>query len=272
MTDGDRRRGRGRSPGGGRREDRRGGGGRERPEEPPRRSLRTMNIPGSLAAREEEERDRAAARGGGIPLVLATRNPGKVRELAARLEGTPWRVLGPEAIEGLPAPVEDGATFEANARKKAIHYSRLVDHLVLADDSGLEIDALGGWPGVRSARVGGPGATDEDRIRLVLAKMEDVPWEERGARFRCVLAVARRGEVLATFPGEVSGRIALEPEGGGGFGYDPIFFYPPMNRTFAEMTPAEKDSVSHRGQALDRAVGWLMALLEGRGGADREGN
>ena len=226
-----------------------------------------MNIPGSLAARDEEEREREAPRTGGVPLVLATRNPGKVRELAARLEGTPWRVLGPEAIENLPAPVEDGATFEANARKKAIHYSRLVDHLVLADDSGLEIDALGGWPGVRSARVGGPGATDEDRIRLVLARMEDVPWERRSARFRCVLAIARRGEVLATFDGVVEGKIALEPEGGGGFGYDPIFFYPQMNRTFAEMTPAEKDSVSHRGQALDRAVGWLVDLLE-RGGPD----
>ncbi len=230
-----------------------------------------MNIPESLSAREEEERERLAAREeGGVPLVLATRNPGKVRELAGRLEGTPWRVLGPEAIEGLPAPVEDGATFAANARKKAIHYSRLVDHPVLADDSGLEIDALGGWPGVRSARVGGPGATDEDRIRLVLARMEDVPWEERGARFRCVLAVARRGEVLATFEGEVEGRIALEPEGGGGFGYDPVFFYPPMNRTFAEMTAAEKDSVSHRGRALDRAVAWLRDFLErGRGPAEK---
>ncbi len=197
------------------------------------------------------------ARRGGLRVCLATRNPGKVRELAALLEESPWQVLGPEALEGLEAPAEDGSSFEANARKKALHYSRLVRHLVMADDSGLEVEALGGQPGVRSARICGPSATDLDRMRWILSQLEKVPWEERDARFRCVIAFALRGEILASFEGEVEGRITFEPEGSAGFGYDPIFYYPPMDMTFAEMTAAEKDRVSHRGQALERAMGWL---------------
>lgn len=191
-------------------------------------------------------------------LVVVSRNPGKVRELTALLAGAPFDVVGLDKYDRTPAPVEDGATFEANARKKAIHYSRLIrDQLVLADDSGLVVDALGGQPGVRSARLGGPAATDADRIRLILRKMERVPWERRSARFRCVIAIGFKGRVLATFEGEVAGRITFEPQGSGGFGYDPIFLYPEAERTFAEMLPGEKDQVSHRGQALERAVGWL---------------
>ncbi len=164
-------------------------------------------------------------------------------------------------------PAEDGLTFEANARKKAVYYAEQahragiieVDGLVLADDSGLEIDAADGWPGVRSARVGGPAATDADRVRLVLHRLEGVPWEKRGARFRCVIAVAnRRDGILATFEGVAEGRIALQPAGAEGFGYDPVFFHEPAEMTFAEMTPAEKNRVSHRGQALERAGGWLL--------------
>ncbi|GAB4223424.1 MAG: XTP/dITP diphosphatase [Acidobacteriota bacterium] len=192
-----------------------------------------------------------------IPLLLATRNPGKVRELEALCDRRLFRVLEPDVLEPLGHPVEDGKTFADNARKKALFYSRQIDCLVMADDSGLEIDALGGEPGVRSARLGGPHATDEDRIRLVLRRLEDVPWERRTARFTCVIAIARRGEILKTFEGRVEGLIALEPAGGEGFGYDPIFWYPPMQRTFAEMLPAEKHRVSHRGQALERAVAWL---------------
>ena len=192
-----------------------------------------------------------------LPLFVATKNPGKARELAAMLADAPFHVVGPELIGDLEAPAEDGATFEANARKKAIHYSRLVEHLVVADDSGLEVDALRGEPGVRSARLGGHAASDADRVRLILSKLEGVPWEERGARFRCVLAVARRGVVLETFEGVVEGRIAFEPAGAEGFGYDPIFFYEPAEMTFAEMTAVEKNRVSHRAQALERAAGWL---------------
>jgi len=190
-------------------------------------------------------------------LVIASTNPGKAEELRELLADLPFHVHDSDIIRELGAPVEDGRTFEANARKKAIHYSRRLDSLVIADDSGLEIDALDGEPGLRSARVGGPTATDADRVRLILRKMSDVVWDRRTARFSCSIAIARHGEVLACFSGRVKGRIAFEPDGSAGFGYDPIFYYPPMDMTFAAMTPAEKNHVSHRGQALARAVGWL---------------
>lgn len=190
-------------------------------------------------------------------LFVATKNPGKAREIAELLEGVPLKVVGPTLIRNLTAPVEDGATFEANAIKKALHYSRLVDYTVLADDSGIEIDALDGKPGVRSARLGGPAATDNDRVRLVLRMLEGVPWEERTARFRCSVAIARGDNLLATFDGAVEGMIAFEPKGASGFGYDPVFHFEEAGRTFAEMTSAEKHRVSHRGEALGKAVAWL---------------
>lgn len=192
-----------------------------------------------------------------LPIFVATRNPGKVAELSRLLEGHNCLPYGPEVIHEFTAPTEDGSTFEANARKKAIQYSRQVKAIVLADDSGLEIDALDGQPGVRSSRLGGPHASDLDRIHLILGKMEGVPWEKRTARFRCVVALARDGEILATFDGVVEGMITFEPEGSAGFGYDPIFFYPPAGMTFASMTPEEKNSISHRGQAFEGAVSWL---------------
>lgn len=191
-------------------------------------------------------------------VLLATRNPGKVKELVEMLERGRFRVRGPDLLEKLPRAVEDGPTFVANARKKAIHYSRHVKSLVLADDSGLVVDALGGAPGVRSARFAGANASDADRNWMVLRRLESVPWEKRTARFVCVIAIAFKGEALATFDGSVEGLIALEPAGTAGFGYDPIFYFPPMNRTFAEMTRPEKERVSHRGQALERAVAWLL--------------
>ncbi len=177
------------------------------------------------------------------------------------LAESPIQVVDVEIARKISAPPEDGATFAANARKKAIHYSRHVAFPVIADDSGLCIDALDGQPGVRSARLGGPAASDSDRVRLVLRKLERVPWEKRTARFVCVLAIAQRGEVLACFEGHVEGMIDFEPKGSGGFGYDPIFFYPPAGKTFAELDRTEKDRVSHRGQALERAVGWLTENL-----------
>lgn len=200
-------------------------------------------------------------------LFVATRNPGKARELADLLSDAPFRVIGPEVIANYPAPVEDGATFEANARKKALHYSALLhpDTLVLADDSGLEVDALGGQPGVRSARLGGPTASDADRVRLIMSRLETVPWERRAARFKCVLAVAQKHkDILATFEGEVEGRIAFEPAGAEGFGYDPIFFYLPLEMTFAQMNATEKNHVSHRGRALAKLGEWLVAWAKER--------
>jgi XTP/dITP diphosphohydrolase len=191
-------------------------------------------------------------------LFLATRNPGKAEELQEILGPHGFAVVGPDRIRQLAAPVEDGSTFRANAVKKALHYSRLVDLPVLADDSGLEVDALDGRPGVRSARLGGPSASDADRVRLILSQLERVPWEDRTARFRCVIAIAWQDEVLEEFEGAVEGRIAFEPAGAAGFGYDPIFYHEVMGRTFSELTSEEKHSVSHRGQALERAVGWLL--------------
>lgn len=204
-----------------------------------------------------------------IPLLLASKNPGKLYELTQLLAELPFAVEGSDALRAVPTPTEDGATFEANARKKAIHYSRYIDTLVIADDSGLEVDALDGAPGVRSARLAGPTASDTDRVRLIVRRLERVPWEKRTARFRCVLAVARNGDVLETFEGTVEGLISFEPRGAEGFGYDPIFYYPAAEMTFAEMTAVEKNRVSHRGQALERAIGWLReyAVSHPPGGA-----
>ena len=184
-------------------------------------------------------------------LRCATTNPGKLREFNMAATHFGFSEFGIEAIPGLkalPAPVEDGLTFEANAVKKAIHYSAFSDDPVFADDSGLAVDALEGAPGVFSARFAGEGATDAANNRLLIEKLQGV--ENRTARFVCVIALARRGNLLATFNGEVQGCIIDEPRGPNGFGYDPHFFYPPFGVTFGEAGSGAKMSVSHRGKAL----------------------
>lgn len=183
-------------------------------------------------------------------LVVATGNPGKLAEFAQALADLPVEVLGLEALSDRTEVEETGDTFEANARLKAEAYSLRTPHLVLADDSGLEVDALGGLPGVRSARYGGPTLTDPDRCDLVLRAMRDVPDRKRTARFRCVLALAQGGRTIETFTGVAEGAILRAPLGAGGFGYDPIFFYPPLGRSFAELTREEKEAVSHRGHSV----------------------
>jgi XTP/dITP diphosphohydrolase len=183
-------------------------------------------------------------------LVLATGNPGKIMECQAFLGPAGFTVLSLDALADQTPIEETGATFEANARLKAKGYSLRTPHLVLADDSGLEVDALGGAPGVYSARYGGPELTDPERCLAVLAALAGTPDERRTARFRCVLALARAGKTLATFDGVVEGTILRAPRGGQGFGYDPIFFHAPSGRSFAELTRAEKELVSHRGNAL----------------------
>lgn len=183
-------------------------------------------------------------------LVVATGNPGKVKELAGALEPEGFTVYGSESLAD-PAPVEEtGATFEANARAKAEGYSRRTPHLVLADDSGLEVDALGGAPGVLSARYGSPTLSDPARCRAILKALTDTPDGKRTARFRCVLAVARAGRTLAVFDGTVEGTILRELRGSNGFGYDPIFFHAPSGKAFGELTREEKERVSHRGAAI----------------------
>jgi XTP/dITP diphosphohydrolase len=186
-------------------------------------------------------------------LLLASQNPGKLEEMRLLAEGLPFRVIGPREIGIEDAPDETGASFLENARIKALAYAARSGRLTVADDSGLSVDALGGAPGLYSSRFGGEGASDLERNRLLLEKLRDVPPEGRGARFTSAVAVARDGAVL--FEG-----IADEMHGTRGFGYDPLFFYPPYGRTFGEVERAEKDQVSHRGKAFKRLREFLASF------------
>jgi len=186
-----------------------------------------------------------------LKLYCATSNPGKLREF--RLAAGPDIEFVP--LTGIPACEETGSTFEENAVEKAVYYSRHAPGLLFAEDSGLEVDALGGAPGVRSARFAGEDATDEDNNRLLLEKLRDV--RIRSARYVCVISLAQAGQPLATFYGEVEGQIIDEPRGKNGFGYDPYFFYEPLGLTFAEISPEQKLQVSHRGLALAQMGAWL---------------
>jgi XTP/dITP diphosphohydrolase len=196
-----------------------------------------------------------------IKLLVATNNPGKVREYEALLKGLPLTLTYP-AQEGIDIEVEEtGSTFAENARLKAMAYAGASDLLTLADDSGLEVDALGGEPGTRSARYAGQEASDEDRYRLLLSMLEGVPWERRTARFRCVIAVARpQGEVRIA-EGTCEGVIAFEPKGEHGFGYDPVFSMPEHGQTMAELEPEVKNRISHRARAAEGARRILQELL-----------
>lgn len=187
-------------------------------------------------------------------IVVATGNRGKLKECAAVLSPAGFTVFGLDVLDDQTPIEETGSTFEENARIKAEGYSLRTSHAVLADDSGLEVDALGGAPGVLSARYGGPDLTDAERCTRILEALAHTPDDERGARFRCVLAFAKAGVTLATFDGVVNGSILRAPRGVGGFGYDPIFFHFESGRAFAELTRAEKELVSHRGQALRKFV------------------
>jgi len=198
-------------------------------------------------------------------VLIATSNPGKLRDFSGAATAHGITIASLPAFDSLPGIGEDGATFEENARKKAEHYSRFAPgEIVLADDSGLEVDALGGAPGVFSARyafMGSEAVPDRKDVdplnnKLLLSKLEAVPEERRAARFVCVIAAARDGRTLATFRGEARGRILGEPRGSAGFGYDPLFFFPALGKTFAELTPEEKAGVSHRGAAFRKFLEW----------------
>jgi len=197
------------------------------------------------------------------PLLIATFNPGKARELAALVEaaGYATRALADAAIR---EPYEEtGTTYEENGGGKARHYARLSGLVTIADDSGIEVDALHGEPGVHSARYGGPGLDDAGRARRLLEALHGVPDERRTARYVAVAVVARPDGVSRSFRGVCEGRIATAPRGAGGFGYDPIFLYPPFGATFAEVEAGKKHAVSHRGLAI-RALAAFMAGDEGR--------
>ena len=185
-------------------------------------------------------------------LLIATLNPGKIREFAAALLPTGIEAFGLDYLDDMTAVEETGSTFEENARLKAEGYSLRTDLPVLADDSGIEVDALGLAPGVHSARYGGPDLDDEGRVRHLLDELRDVTDpDRRTGRFRCVLAVARNGRTLATFEGVVEGRILEATVGDNGFGYDPIFYHPESGCGFAQLTTEQKQRVSHRGRAIE---------------------
>ena len=201
-----------------------------------------------------------------MKLYLASANPGKMREFRQAADARGILVEPVPGIAALPACVEDGTTFETNARKKALHYSAYVDGLVFADDSGICVDALGGAPGVYSARFAGPEADDEANNRMLLDELRRVEQKavespsaiclapNRAAHYVCIIALAERGRVLNVVEGRADGVIIDEPRGASGFGYDPYFYFPPLSRTFAELTPQDKFAVSHRGEAFRKLL------------------
>jgi XTP/dITP diphosphohydrolase len=196
-------------------------------------------------------------------LLLASQNPGKLNEMRRLVEGLPFRVVGPRDLGIAEAPDEPGKTFLENATIKALAYARLSGRLTVADDSGISVDALGGGPGLQSSRFGGEGASDLARNLLLLEKLRGVPREKRGAHFTSAVVVARGGEVLFQAQESVHGLIAEEMRGESGFGYDPLFFYPPFGKTFGEVPREEKDRVSHRGKAFARLREFLASLPAG---------
>lgn len=193
-------------------------------------------------------------------LVVATTNPGKLREIRALLAGLPFDILALDQWPDVEAPEEAGRTFAENARAKALYYATATGELTVAEDSGLEIDALGGAPGVESARYGGIDASYPKKFALIYDALREKSAPSSGARFVCVLALAHDGRILFETRGIVEGRIAPEPTGHGGFGYDPIFLYPPYGCTLAEATPEQKAAVSHRGQAFRALRGYLESM------------
>lgn len=198
-------------------------------------------------------------------LLVATTSTGKLREYRTLLRGISYELISlPEA--GIKSSVEEnGKSFEENARLKAEALATESNMLTLADDSGLEVDVLNGEPGVMSARYAGENATDNERISYLLAKLRDVPLEKRSARFKCVIAIACPNGKTELCSGECSGFITMEAHGKNGFGYDPIFFFPKLEKTMAELPVAVKNRVSHRGRAAKKARRLLLRIA-------REGN
>jgi XTP/dITP diphosphohydrolase len=192
-------------------------------------------------------------------LLLATSNQGKARELKMLLRELPMELVLPGEL-GINAEVEEmGGSLEENARLKATVLAEESRLLTLADDSGLEVDALGGEPGVLSARYAGEGASDEERVEYLLKKLEGVPEEKRQARFRCAIAIATPEGEVELCSGECPGLITFEPKGERGFGYDPVFYFPDLDKTMAELPLEVKNKVSHRGAAAREAVKYLRS-------------
>jgi XTP/dITP diphosphohydrolase len=192
-------------------------------------------------------------------ILLATTNAGKVREIRAVLGDLGWELKAQSEFADIPNVEEDGATYAANAFKKAMALASRIGYPALGDDSGLEVDALSGAPGLYSARFAGPRATDGENRRLLLERLTGVPVSRRGARFRCVMALVSPEGGSRIVEGVIEGRIAERETGVGGFGYDPIFEVPDREVTFAELPPDEKNRISHRGRALALVRAMLIA-------------
>ena len=186
----------------------------------------------------------------GRTVVLATRNPGKLREMREILAGLPVDFALLADCPEVPEPEETGRTFVQNARLKAMYYARATGHLALADDSGLEVDALGGRPGIHSARFAGTDKDDAANNARLLHELAGVPEERRSARFRCAVCLAEPDRALLEAEGAIEGRIIDEPRGENGFGYDPHFLVPELGVTTAQLSSAQKSRISHRGRAL----------------------
>lgn len=195
-----------------------------------------------------------------MKIILATENKGKISEIRKILACASIEILSLADLHPVELPEESGHTFTENAVAKAVFVADRFGLCALADDSGLEVAALDGRPGVRSARYAGEGASDEDNFRKLLFDMKDVPVGNRQARFVCVIALARPNEPTKTFEGVFNGDIAEAPAGANGFGYDPVFFVPQRRCTVAELTPDEKNAISHRAAALARLKAWLSSL------------
>ncbi len=185
-----------------------------------------------------------------IEIVIGSRNPGKLVEIEAILQNFPVKLRSLAEFPDAPEVEETGTTFQENAEKKALELAAHLARKVLADDSGLEVDALDGAPGIYSARYAGEHGNNEANNRKLLKNLEGLPLEQRTARFRCVIALAEPGRVLLTADGACEGQIAFSPRGTNGFGYDPVFLYPPDNMTFGELNESLKNKVSHRANAL----------------------
>ena len=196
-------------------------------------------------------------------IILATSNKGKLREIKELLRGIDVEVAALDEFPHIKLPPETDSTFAGNALAKARFVAQRAGMAAVADDSGLEVDSLGGAPGVRSARYAGDGATDRDNYLKLLSELKGIGADKRTARFRCAVAFVSPDGVEACFEGTLEGVITEAPRGEGGFGYDPVFFIPALDRTAAELTMAEKNSVSHRAQALRLLKSWLARSLAG---------
>ncbi|RMH69800.1 MAG: XTP/dITP diphosphatase [Gemmatimonadetes bacterium] len=193
-------------------------------------------------------------------IVLATRNRHKIDEIQTLLQEMNIRVLSLQDFPGLPDVVEDRETFTGNAEKKAVEIAQFTGMMALGDDSGLCVDALDGAPGVYSARFAGEPANDAKNNQKLLRLLDDTPVAKRTAHFVCVMSLATPEQVLHTVEGRVNGQILYKPRGQNGFGYDPLFYYPPYDATFAEIPPAKKNAVSHRANALKLMVAYIRQM------------